>query len=273
MKCIDVIYITSTAYSGSTILGFIMGSSPQIFNAGEIQYFNRLQKKDEVCSCWALSHQCPFWSNIYKHHYNIFRKPSFLKNIRISLYILLRKKITQDILIDSDEYKLLDNIFENAKKFKPKTEYIIDNSKSLWRLVFLMKCSGINLKVIYLHRDMFGCIASFVKHNKGFWRGVFRFKIINYLIRRLLINNSLDYITINYNTLCNNSVKELEKIGGFLKVNIKEYSDKLNLKNTHVQTGNIGTRKSLENYRGLQCDYSWKETLSIHQKNILKIIN
>jgi len=129
-----------------------------------------------------------------------------------------------------------------------------------------MKCTGVNLKVIFLQRDIYGNVASFVRHNKGFWKGLIRFKIINYLIKKLLINNNLDYIVINYNALCNNSVTILNKINEFLKVNIKEYSDRLNLKNAHVQTGNIWTRKSLENYKGLQSDNSWKKILSINQK-------
>lgn len=98
MKYIDVIYITSTAYSGSTILGFIAGSSPQIFNAGEVQYYNKLQEKDEMCTCGVFSHQCPFWSHIYDHQYSIFRKPSFLKKFIISFFILFRKKITKVFL-------------------------------------------------------------------------------------------------------------------------------------------------------------------------------
>lgn len=272
MKHIDVLYITSTAYSGSTILGFILGSSPQIFNAGELQYFNKIQKEDEMCTCGVFSQQCPFWSNIYNNNYTIYRNPSFWERLKISSYILIKKKVNPDIIENSPEYKLLHNIFKDAINYKPETKYIIDNSKSLWRLIHLLKCRGINLKVIFIKRDILGNIGSFVKHRKGFWRGLFRYTIMNYFIKRLLINNNINYIIINYNNLCNHPDQEIGKIEKLFKIKIKEYINKLNLKNTHVATGNMGTRKSLDNYKGLYPDDSWKEQLLIFQKRVLKII-
>lgn len=272
MECINLIYITSTAYSGSTILGFILGSSPQIFNAGEIQYFNILQKKDEMCCCGMFSKQCPFWSDIYNHQYGIFSNPSFLKKLRMLMWIVLRKKISRNTLIGSDEYKLLYKIYENAKELKPEVNFIIDNSKSLWRLVYLIQCTGINVEVIFLKRDVFGNIGSFVKHKKGFLRGLFRYYIINYLIRNLLIINNINYFKIDYSKLCENAAMELDKVEKSLNINVKEYINKLILNNAHVPTGNMETRKSLENYHGLQLDDSWKERLSVCQKMVLKIV-
>lgn len=59
MRKINLIYLLGTAYSGSTIFGYIIGSSDKVFNAGEIAYLNQLRKgRDEVCTCGKYSKKC-----------------------------------------------------------------------------------------------------------------------------------------------------------------------------------------------------------------------
>lgn len=148
----------------------------------------------------------------------------------------------------------------------------MDNSKSIWRLLYLLCCRNINLKVIYLKRDIFGNISSYVKHNISFWRGLFTYKIQNYLIKKILKNKIVDYIPLNYNKFCKNPKTELKKLEILFKIDLSDYVNKVKKTNFHVPTGNIGTREKLKNFTGLRLDNSWKNRLSILQKRILKIL-
>ncbi len=83
-----VIYILGSAYCGSTILGFLLGASRDVFNAGEVAYYPRLQHQDEMCSCGVPSTECDFWQPVYERQYRVFKTTTGWKKIGLLLKVI-----------------------------------------------------------------------------------------------------------------------------------------------------------------------------------------
>lgn len=263
---IKLIYILGTAYSGSTILGFVLGSAKEIFNAGEISYLSELNFNIEKCSCESKVKDCKFWYFL-NDKFKIYRNSGFLKKTKLILSILLRLRTSNKPLAEFNDNDLLDEIRINSK-----ARYVLDNSKSLWRLMHLMKYPDIDIKVIYIKRNIQGNVSSYIKHGHSFWKGLFYYKILNYLMYKFINQNKIDVIKINYENLCNNPDTNLKKLGNFLDVRFSDYARRVRETEYHVPTGNLGTRaQKMKDFKGLKLDDSWEKRLTNFQKIILRI--
>jgi len=266
----NLIYIVGTSFSGSSLLGFILGSTGGVFDAGELKFFNRVQVKGgEKCTCGSFVTSCPFWSIVHSRGFEVYEVPSFHRKYIIAIKIILGIKVKKDSIICREELELLNEIHRIQG-----AAYILDTSKSLWRLQYLLRCRDINLKILFLKRGMCGSVSSFVKHRFGFWRGLFIYKLNNFLIRKFLKNNKLDYLYVEYDSLCKNTDAELKRIGEYLGIDYSNYIEMMKNREYHVPSGNQGTRKQfLENFQGLKHDDSWKTRLTSWQKRVLSIVS
>lgn len=62
---VRLVQILSSPHSGSTILGVILGSSPEIFYSGEMDRIPvPVWGVGLVCSCGQPTAECPFWSSV-----------------------------------------------------------------------------------------------------------------------------------------------------------------------------------------------------------------
>jgi hypothetical protein len=272
---INLIYILGTSYSGSSILGIVLGANKKVFNAGELKFYNRLIKKGgELCSCGKNCLDCSFWEEIFQKQYKVFGKPTYTQKISFILQILSGRKLKFNEKYD--DYKLLKSIYSKAKKSNPSTKYIIDTSKSLWRLAYLINDKNINIKVIYLKRDIYGNVASFMKHGKSFYKGLLIYLLNNFVIRRFLsYNKKINSIEVIYEKLCKKTVNELNLLGDFLNLKYDDYVKMVrNAKDVlHIPSGNKGTRKQfLKGFKGIRYDNSWKERLRPWQKSLLLML-
>jgi hypothetical protein len=272
-KKIKVIYILGTSFSGSSIIGFVLGSNKKVFNAGELKFHNRLiKKRGETCSCGSNCLKCQFWEEIFRKSYNIYEQPNFFEKLKIIINTLLNRRI--EIRKKYEDKKLLRAILQKAKKDNPETEYILDTSKSLWRLNYLIKQDYLDVNIIYLKRDIQGNVASFVKHRVGFFKGLCIYKLNNFLIQRWLkIHENVNCIKVKYKRLCQSPNKQLKRIGNFLNLDYSTYEKKVRSRKLHVPSGNKGTRSQfLKEFKGLKYDNSWEKRLTKLQKRILSLL-
>ncbi|MCG2774403.1 MAG: hypothetical protein L6406_01880, partial [Desulfobacterales bacterium] len=59
------VYLTSSGYSGSTLLAFMMGAHPKIATVGELGAAPEVGSPDNYrCSCGNLLKNCAFWSQV-----------------------------------------------------------------------------------------------------------------------------------------------------------------------------------------------------------------
>ncbi|MFW6130572.1 MAG: hypothetical protein ACOC56_05245 [Atribacterota bacterium] len=250
-----------------------MGSNEKVFNAGELKFHNRLIKKSgETCSCGINCLECSFWKDIFRKNYNIYEQPNFSEKLKIIINTLLNRKTK--ISKEYEDKKLLSTILEKAKKDNSETEFILDTSKSLWRLNYLIIQDYLDIKVIYLQRDIQGNVSSFIKHKRGFIRGLLIYKLNNFLITKWLkINKDINSIKVNYKKLCQFSSKHLTRIGDFLNLNYTNYEKKVRNRQFHVPSGNKGARKQLlKKFNGLKYDNSWGKRLSRLELILLNLV-
>ena len=63
MPPIDLVYIASASYSGSTLLTFLLNAHPQIATIGELKW-GTIDLETYQCSCGRLLRGCAFWQQV-----------------------------------------------------------------------------------------------------------------------------------------------------------------------------------------------------------------
>ena len=59
-----VVYLLAASHSGSTLLGLLLGSHPEICTVGELKLASMGDVERYRCSCGALLRLCPFWTTV-----------------------------------------------------------------------------------------------------------------------------------------------------------------------------------------------------------------
>ena len=241
---VKVIYITSTNFSCSTILGSILGTSVSVFNCGELKYFFN-ENHNEPCTCGKNLRECEFWQKIReKCQYSIDHH-------------------------HSAEYKLFRSIYEEASKIRD-VEYILDVSRDLHRLEMLSKISGLDLYVVCLIRDLRASVNSFMKHhpNSNFLTAIGYWMKTYLEINLFLSNAGIKYIRINYDDLCSYTSKTIRVMNSFLGIDIGDNCiGMVRNANPHVFGNNFGVGLNFQQFNRLRCDNSF-ERLSKGEKLI-----
>ncbi len=280
----QLIYILSTSYSGSTILGLLLGTDNKIVNLGEIKKTQEVLEKifhldpnkehTSLCTCGKIVENCPYWAPILKNF--IFEKkinpqPGFsLKNFSLYADIFFNTKNLKKI--KNETYiKLINKIFNK----KIKNNYLLDNSKSLYHLNCLLNSGQYELKIIYLYRDPSSVVNSFKKHGFSFLHGLFNWLLSNSAIKKFLRNRGdIDLISIDYADLCQNTDQVLKKINNFLNTNLdsKRTPNLVNQTTFHILAGNPLLNKLKKNKFSLSFNKNL-EFLSQIEKLLTKKIN
>lgn len=162
-KNITVLYIAGNGHSGSTLLDMIIGTSPDIFSAGELTFITRSSIFEEYCSCNERIVDCTVWSKIVQ----IWLDSS---PINLEDYQRLRLKFERNkttfrtlyamVLPDKDfkVYCLTTRLLFEAIYEVTGKNIIVDSSKSPQRIAVLKRI--VNLKVIHLCRNAKGVLNS-----------------------------------------------------------------------------------------------------------------
>lgn len=261
---INVIYISASSYSGSTILGLILGCSEKIFNVGEADMYNEIKENifktnplnnsNNKCTCSKNVKDCVFWKvilNKYNKDIDFNESPGFSVNnlktlfkIQCKLFNPLRK---DNLPIEYEKY--LKVINAEAKKYKRNINYILDTSKSINTLNILNSNKNINLKVIHLTRNGVNVTNSFKKNGQKFFIGLFSWMLVNSYTRKYLKRFNIEHIHINYKKLCEDTENEFKKINKFLGINLghNNYIEKIKNESYHVVTGSMFLNKIKNN--------------------------
>ena len=126
-----IVYILGLSRVGSTMLDLVLGSNPRFVGLGEVFQvlrpdMNRFQR-NEVCSCGKVTQECPFWGPLSDR---------------------LKKDISASL---EKRYHHVLEVFEEV--FGPD-KILVDSSKLLDSLKVAQKSRDIELKVIFLMRDV-----------------------------------------------------------------------------------------------------------------------
>ena len=267
-----LIYIMGAGRSGTTALATFLGNNKEILNIGEMHQFFEYLDENKECSCGKLLNECEFWKNkidnptqeysvnsrklsekmeshssIIKHLLNSF------SNIEYERYIELHQSILDSIQSDSEKSTLL------------------DSSKYIGRALALNKLDNIELKIIYVVRDVRGVINSFskkVQTSKSPLSTIVYYSLINLVaefISRFIFRKKV--IKIRYEDLIENPISLFEKIEKFINIDLTDIKEKIHKEQAfsigHIVGGNR-LKKNKEIY--FRKDISWKEKISSFER-------
>lgn len=241
MDKINVIYILGRAFTGSTILGMLLGCHPQIENIGEFFLLPRARNNPKFrCGCGELLTNCDFWQGIFSNYESEVRNwpqsnadSNDPKNIFLTSPV---KKYSSIFLRGYDscfsqgeiyEYGYKNRLFFQELLSRTGKEYIVDVSKNPYRLFHLVKSGLFNIKVIYLYRDGRSSIASFKKRPdlyKGIIHRMFRIHMGEFINQKLLQQYfpRCDYYGIRYESLTLDFDHEMSRLFQFLRLSKKK---------------------------------------------------
>ena len=233
-----VIFISSLPYSGSTLLDLLLGGHPRIVGLGEI--FQLVQPNanfvERQCSCGLRMNQCPFWEPVSKY---------LQKNKNLSM---------------EEKYEIVLNTFSEVFG----EDYIlVDSSKAVNALEILDNMPEINLKVIYLIKDVRSWTTSSLTNRKKSperqkqWKGKYGWKrwIVQYIIeipiyhfwqwylknkemQSFIRQNNIKSFQVGYEELCLYTQNTISSICEFLDIEVVENMFSPKHSNSHIVRGN-----------------------------------
>ena len=171
----NLVYILAASHSGSTLLSMLLGSHPQIANAGELKLSAIGNLDTYRCSCGNLILNCEFWDKVKKgmeargFDFDLscagtdyrYIESAYVKRLLSSMHRgLWAEKLRDTALYLSPTWReqlprvhkrnaaLISTIAEikNAK-------IVTDSSKIGLRLKYLLKNPDLNVKIVRLIRD------------------------------------------------------------------------------------------------------------------------
>jgi hypothetical protein len=249
-----LIYIVGSGHCGSTLLDMILGAHSKVFGAGEIQNL----KFENKCACLKYISDCEKWKSlkgkINPENLTIFRdKINFLKNSD-NFYFLKNKK------------NILDNIIKN----NPEIEFIVDSSKDIDRLEFLLKYSNLDIYVIHLVRDGRAVSWSYIRKYKKVFPWIFKWFLSNLKIEIFKKRHSKKkLIFIKYENFIEDPEKEIKKILRLINLDYKKSMLKFRNRNQHQVGGN---RMRLGSSNTIKKDMEWKGKMPSKYKVLFNLL-
>jgi len=282
------IYLTSSGFSGSTLLAFMMGAHPRIATVSEMTGVIEGTDPDNYeCSCGRLLKNCDFWKLVSSQVQEIHKDFSY-KNFK-TRYIprgdgfidrLQFSNLRNNKILDVRDYiyqkvpKYYDYVYNITKRNIDLANAILnitskdiffDASKSPVRIKFLKRHLECEFKVIHLVKDGRGVFDSRKRYNPEMpdSKAIVSWTRVNRFAERALkyIEKENRYLLL-YKDLVTNPEYELTKLCEFIGVEYCPYC--LDFRNSdHHIIGN--TKMRLGSSTKIYYDEKWRQSLSSEQ--------
>jgi hypothetical protein len=281
MKQINLIYLLGAGRSGTTVIATILGNHDQITTLGEMHQFYEHIIDNKVCSCGKQLEECTFWASILKQFPDeIFKNLDEIQNLSTKLeshssVLLYLFGLSNTTKLNS--YNLYQEKIFTEIQNKVKTTYLLDSAKYIGRNLSLRKNKSINLKTIYVVRDVRGVINSFSKNvqsSRNPLSTIMYYLIINFaseIVYRFTSKKRM--IKVNYENFINPSTFEIDRIAKFLNLELNELKNKIK-SSEDFEIGHIigGNRLKSNKHVKIKADNEWKTKQSRALKSIYYLL-
>ncbi len=168
-----VIYVAGAAYSGSTVLGALLGMHPRVICLGEVaMWLRRWPDPERRCGCGEGAWSCPFWVEVLDR-VPLTRQEAFMRRVarmarqgeRLHAWPLWRFALWRGE--ERGDYARLNAALYAAAWRIAEVEYVVDTSKAAVRAYALMKSGLIDLRVVHLSRHPLSFAASWIRYHVG----------------------------------------------------------------------------------------------------------
>ncbi|UCG50580.1 MAG: sulfotransferase [Candidatus Latescibacterota bacterium] len=288
MKNIPVAYITSSSYSGSTLLALILNAHPAIGTISEVDAMGDIAKDpDYRCSCGEKIRECRFFIELRDairakglpfevHDMDMLLRLSGNPRINAALTEKIPRvnssiaERVRDSIVDlipwyrrekARMYSRNQAMFQAVLDLQ-KASVFLDNNKNPYRMLFLSK--RFDVKVIYLFKNGIAGAYSYLKSAKYFGKSRtveaathkwFREQIT--ICRCLARLDQAKYTQISYSELCGNPEGTMKKICGYLGIESLSLRDFANAPH-HV----VGNLMRLGNFSEIRETTDWRDNMS-----------
>lgn len=249
---VKVVYIAGTSFSGSTLLGLILGTDRDAIFVGEANqstlHWNRNDGVRRECTCGEPIDNCSFWSAVRRRHapeVDLNPAPGLsLLNLRHVLRLLSPFPVTKRSGTVTPYGSLLGAIGEVARTEKPGVELIIDSSKSIHNLDALARSSNIELAVVHLIRNCAAVADSYKDRGRSAAYGIVVWGLMNACVRLYAWRHGIRLITVDYQALCSSTEAELARLNRSLGMSLvaDDLAAKIRTAGYHVFAGNKRVR-------------------------------
>ncbi len=248
-----MVYIAGSSFSGSTLLGLILGTDENTVFIGEAnqctrQWRPRKGAPHPKCTCGEPIETCAFWSDVRRRYDpDVELNPSpglSLLNLRLMLRILSPFPLPSGTGTVTPYGSLLDAAAEVARTEKAGPRLIIDSSKSIHGLDALARSPNIDLVVVHLIRDCAGVADSYKGRGSSALYGMLAWALVNGFLRLYSKRRRLRTITVDYEALCTSTEAEIARLNRALGTSLsaEHLPGRIRAGRYHVFAGNKGVR-------------------------------
>jgi len=204
-----IVYILSSAHSGSTPLSLVLANHPKILALGEIytwlskgRFHENYEDPEQPCSCGKTMAKCDFWKD-YQDFHKKHRYDGFLLKYK-EVMSLVQEKYGEDTII-------------------------VDASKETLPLAEISKLPNVDIKVIFLLKDLRNLVVSRREKRKRIGRktrlaiiDVLRWFRANQKLKKFLENGNYNFFQVGYEEVCLYPRYILPKICNFIGIEFRE---------------------------------------------------
>lgn len=289
---VDLVYICSSARSGSTLLDLLIGAHPSALPVSEINRLPEHILMDSRCTCGEPISRCGFWVPIVDELAKVkgadlwrspravnlgFTKPDpeMQRSAWLPLYLAHRAlyigwlDLLQYVGVDIHTSSLCSRyqrwIVENGRlhdivRCHSGCRLIVDSSKDVKVAVGLYRARPDHTRIILLSRDGRGVMASTLRTASDLNRSVKGW--VRYYRRALRwLTGEVDQrhvLRVRYENLVANPDAEMRRVFQFLELDKPDGADHLQPSHAHVFSGNRNTLKT----SSIKPDERWRTELS-----------
>jgi hypothetical protein len=264
----------------------LLNVSPNLWTLGEFHVLPwEVRENVKPCGCGIRVTECELWGPViakqrdvllygtidkFRRAYNVDRTlrlaevPSLLTGRLQSN----KSKMKEVRRYADDNRSVLDAVQSRAVQLgRTSLTWLVDSSKSPYRLLWLAASGQFELKVIHLVKDPRAFVYSVAKHSTGisqaYWvaRAAARWQVENRLFE-ILAHRYLhadQVFQLRYEQLAGHTDESLQELANWLKISAWRGASKLFREKNHGISGNPSRFES----RGIQLDEQWKHRLPV----------
>lgn len=260
-----VVFIAGPSYSGSTMLGLILGADPIARYAGETNQYMRRKDPSKrqafghrVCTCGAPYERCGFWSAVQRRYgldANLNPAPGFSwQNLRLMLRILSPWPLGRRAGSGSEYGDLLTVVHDVATAADGDIVYVVDSSKSIQSLDALASAPAIELYVVHLIRDGAAVAASYKRRGYGAFHGLASWALVHVFLWLYVCRRRLACLRVDYETLCAPGGAEMARLNHFLgtRLDPDDVARRVRGQRYHVLGGNQDVRQFIRGFERIE---------------------
>ena len=286
-SCPVFVPVETSAYSGATLLSFLLGAHPEIATVGEMDGLIALENPDlYLCSCGQKIKECKFWQSVGAAmreqgfefdvaHFDtkfVLGGPRPIQYLRIGSFRNNTLDSLRDIVFHAwpgERHQLKALVARNEAFIKAVLaltgkRVFVDTSKGHLRAKALHKFSTLDVRAIHLLRDVRGVVASRLRRNGniGAAEAARQWVRLHQKFQTALQAWPEEkFIRVHYEDLCRDPQATLKQLYHFCGVDPEITIGDFRMIPHHI----VGNPMRLNNITEIKLDARWRSLLTEEQ--------